>query len=482
MRYSTTVRMKDFLGLYQDGDGIGISPRYALEAVNVETPGGVLGSVARSRYNWAILTSPMTTLMHLHRRWHANENEKDVLLACGGGRLYYKLPTDIVWQPVYLSGQMAMFQQNDWSWVTYEINPPGANVPVDVLLMSNEKDGMFCFRGDTMTLSIVPTPKKFGVIARYAERIWGGGIEDDPDMLVYSAPFDPFNWSQNNQIPEDGAGDIMQPSWDGDSFTALRQFGSQLIAMKKRRIWRILGTDPGQYTFREQYGGGAMATNTIAVDGERILMLGGEGMLYYDGISVKPFDEPFARQVFARMNRNAFDRACACLYRDTYYCALPLDGAETNNAVLLYNTREKTWLLREGLTVCSFLPMDNMLLYTSDTVPGRYWEWGEDVRMAGTMVPAKWIGPWQERGDKALQGGWTVHLAVEAQAQMEIFITIRTEKKARTKRLKVLPGTKPRKLVFGGYGRRWRLEIACYDPVAWRIPGGIQVDAEIDGQ
>lgn len=154
---------------------------------------------------------------------------------------------------------------------------------MDVLLLSNAQDGMVCVRGDDMSVTRVETPRKFGVIARYAERIWGGAIEDDPDMLVYSAPFDPFDWSANVEIPEDGAGDILQPSWDGDSFTALMPFGSQLIALKRERVWRILGTDPGEYAFKEQYGGGAAFAGTVAVEGERMLMLGREGLLQYDG-------------------------------------------------------------------------------------------------------------------------------------------------------------------------------------------------------
>jgi len=60
----------------------------------------------------------------------------------------------------------------------------------------------------------VETPKKFGVITRHAERIWGSGIPSDPDMLVYSAPYDPLDWTANVEQPQDGAGDILQPSWD----------------------------------------------------------------------------------------------------------------------------------------------------------------------------------------------------------------------------------------------------------------------------
>ena len=220
---------------------------------------------------------------------------------------------------------------------------------------------MICVRGDTMTASLVQTPKKFGVITRYAERIWGGAITGDPDLLAYSAPFDPFDWSQNDDAPEDGAGDVMQPSWDGDSFTALTPFGDQLVALKRTRVWRILGTNPGEYAFKEQYGGGAPFSATVAVDGMRILMLGRQGVLCYDGESVIPFQQTFAKGVFARMNRSALDNAVACMWRNTYYLALPLDEATANNAVLMYNTEEQTWLLRDDVSVESFLPTEEAL-------------------------------------------------------------------------------------------------------------------------
>jgi hypothetical protein len=124
---------------------------------------------------------------------------------------------------------------------------------------------MYCLYGDTLDVAPVETPKRFGVLARYNERIWGSGITGDPDMLVYSAPYDPFDWEAQIEIPEDGAGDIQVPTWDGDSFVALRQYGSDLIALKRNSIWRVYGTNPGEFTVQRQYGGGALVENTVAV-------------------------------------------------------------------------------------------------------------------------------------------------------------------------------------------------------------------------
>lgn len=493
--YDASARIPEFRGLMQYGDGINADPRYAVVARNMETTGGVLQPAAACTLLAASLPAPIETLARLHRRWYTGNESKDILVAASGGKLYSMLPDANSWTELTMPEGISSYQSNVWSWVTYEINPVGSSASVDVLLLSNAVDGMVMVRGDNMTVSTVATPKRFGVIERYAERIWGGAITDDPDMLVYSTPFDPTNWTANVEQPADGAGDINQPSWDGDSFTALRAFGSQLIAFKKTRVWRILGTDPGEYTFKEQYGGGAPYSATIAVDSERIFMLTNQGIVVYDGLAVSPFQQEYAEQVFDRMNTSALDKACACVWHGKLYCALPLDGSPINNAVLVYNTVDNTWLLREDVSVESFLTTDDAIWFTSATTPGRVWLWREDSWETGAATDraCQWVSPWNDLGLKnVVKGGFEVYLLCEVQTEpVTLSISIQTEKKVKTKQYTVQPltaeqiakdkGFKQKRLHFGGTGRRFRLMInAPAGTPAWRIIGGIQIVAEID--
>lgn len=484
--YSGTVSIPEFKGLNQYGDGIGIDPRFAVESVNALTTDGVLRPMAKCEQHKATLGSPIETLARLYRRWHTVDAEKEVLIAASDGQLYWMLPGGVQWTKIALpSGWIGTrYQQSRWSYVTYEINPEGSEAPVDVMLLSNARDGMICIRGDNMTASVVSTPKKFGVIARYAERVWGGAIEDDPDMLVYSAPYDPFDWSQNDEIPEDGAGDVMQPSWDGDSFQALTPFGSQLMAFKRTRVWRILGTNPGEYTFKEQYGGGTAYPNTVAVDGARILMLGREGLLQYNGESVDPYYQDYAQDVWARMNPMALGKAFGVMFGHTYYCALPLDGSQDNNAVLMYNTEEHTWLLREGIEVEAFLPTEDALYFTSATTPGRLWVWQEDG--GGAVETMRWVSGWQDFGRlNVTKGSFTLYMAVECSRKVELRVGIQTEKKLKSKTVVFSPpadgsGPKQRRLSFGGSGRRFRLIVESSGAEPWKLAGGVQIEAETD--
>lgn len=490
--YDAVTRIPQFLGLLQYGNEGSSNPCYARECKNMMTPGGVLQPAAVPVELAPQLAQPIETLARFYRRWYAEENEKEVLVAASGGKLYMMCPNDDpapeTWTELSFPAGVETYQSNKWSWATYEINEEGAN-PVDILLLSNALDGMIYVRGDTLNVVTVQTPYKFGVIARYAERIWGGACIDEPDLLAYSVPFDPTNWESNPEIPEDGGGDIRQPSWDGDSFTQLVQFGQQLICFKKNRVWRVLGTDPGEYTFREQYGGGAQYPNTVVVADEYILMLSDDGPLRYDGLSASAFQQSYAKDIYAKMNKAFLSNASACLFKGNYYLSFPTNESEYNNAVLIYNTLENTWLVRDDICVERFLPSPDSLYFTSSTAPGKIFKYIENGWESNGVAtsPCKWVGQWNDLNYKDYsKGGFTVYLTAECREKTKIDISIQTEKKTKTKTYTVSPNepgkeAKQKRIFFGGRGRRYRVIIESNGSEMWRLISGIQIQSEIDG-
>lgn len=506
--YDADVFISAFAGLHQYGDGMGGDVRFAVDEKNVETPAGVLQPAAAPEILNYSFSSKIETLAHLYRRWYSGTGDKDVLFAATAGKLYYLIESSQQgWQQLAFPTGVTAYQSNVWSWVAYEINPEGSTASVDVLLMSNAKDGMIMIRGDNFSVEAVETPKKFGVIERYAERIWGGAIDDDPDMLVYSAPFDPTDWKSRNDDPdpndpwqeegepEDGAGDLTQPSWDGDSFTALRAFGSQLIAFKRTRVWRILGVYPGEYTFKEQYGGGAPYFNTIAVDTERILMMDKDGLNTYDGLAVTPSSRAQIEELWRTVNKAALDQMCAALYKQRYYVAFPVGTSTVNNAMLIFDFRDGTVLYYTDISIESFLAAEDSLYATSSTLPGkimriRYDSWA--LGEANTN-PTKWVTPWMDFGYKSIKkGGFELYFTPEVQdTAVTLIFSVQTEKKTKTKQFTVQPlsatertagkNHQQKRLHFGGTGRRFRVIIETSGSSApWRLIGGLQMVVETD--
>lgn len=491
--YETNVTIPSFAGINQAGDGYNQSMRYAREMENVRVTGGIFTPMRQGIEHWAAVSEPILTLAYLPRRWNYGgpgdlPQTGTLLVAFTATGIYLKTIDNLVstitglWHNAYTVPDEP--EEDDFlggavSWLTYEVNTDSqgepTTTPVDVLLFSNQESGMFMLRADDLTITKVETPKNFGIIARYNERIWGTAIQHDPDMLMYSAPYDFTDWEQNTQIPEDGAGDIQVPTWDGDSFISLEQVGSDLVAFKKNSIWRIYGTNPGEFTIQQQYGAGTIEANTVAVANQMVYMLGHDGLMRYDGTTTVPYHQDALKEVMGRMTKTATPFGAM---RGTTYClAIPIDGSAVCNAVVEYDTLEYTFALRTGLFVSSFLPYDGALYYTSAYAPGRVFEMRDDK---GLPLPTVWKSGYQDLGLKnSTKSAFLLYMTVDAETPFELQLGLRTEKKLKQKTVTVKPG-KPLRVHLNNQGRYFRLEIQCYSAVPFSIMGGARIDLELD--
>ena len=529
--YDADVWVEEFRGLNQAEENLNGDIRYASEAVNVETPKGVLQPHAGFEFLGgepaAFDNVRIETIARFYRRWYDGDGDKEWLVCCAGGKFYYKQAhSHYPWFEIKLPTGVTAFNSSVWSWVTYEENVEGVNHPVDILLLSNDQDGLIKISppdrpstwNDTkeftwedieagtweealspkwaITRVAIPGNKKLGIIERHAERIWGGAIAGEPDMLMYSRPYDPLDWSiaGNAEEPEDGGGSIQQPSWDGDSFTALKTFGDQLLAFKKHKVWRVMGTNPGEYTFTEQYGGGAPYPFTVAVDVEKVLLADQDGLQIYDGMSVQPFGKDMFKEIWKTINLAALDQMCGALFKNRYYLAFPVNGSEVNNAFLILNQDDNTILYYDDVNIESLIPAETELYATSSTIPGKvlilkYDSWDTGVTSG---EKTKWVSPWIDFGYKRIQkGGFDLYFVPEVKDQaVTLKISVQTEKKTKTKEYIVSPLTEEqrtaqkehrgKRLHFGGSGRRFRFMIESDGTAPWRLVGGLQLVVETD--
>ena len=490
--YDTSVSVQSFAGLDQQGDGYNKSLRFAVEMENVDTTGGQF-----KPFRVGVQVGPemegktIGTLACLSRRYYVPDDQKDLLVAFADGRVYTRvLGSDDPWEVRHWYSEDGAGQTTDQgeleldtdyqSIVTYEVNKINdvdmQEGPVDVLLFTNSSDGMYCLYGHDLKIVRVTTPEKFNVISRYNERIWGTGIPEMQDWLYYSSPFDPFDWEKNQEIPEDGAGYFASPSWDGDYFLALYPYGSQLLAFKKNTIWKIIGTDPGEFIVRAQFGPGTVVPNTIAVSGAYAFMLGYTGIVRYDGSQSVTYQQENVRTLFNRVNYDAISGACAVMQDRTYLLALPIDGSSVNNAILAFNSRENTFTLRTGIYVRSFLAVEDRIYYTSSIAPGRVMELCEE----GDALPVLWKSGMQDLGLKSsVKSSFQFYFMAEAETPFDLVIGIQTEKKLKQKILRVKPG-KSTKITINVQGRYFQLILSSRTIIPFKIVGGFKLDMELD--
>lgn len=469
--YETDADIPSFAGINTGTDGYNMSMRYAINEYNVNTEGGGFTQMRKGTPVPLGLPTGIDTIAVLHRRFDAEA--PDLLVAISGGRVYTKkLDGDDMWVIRYDG-----LHESECSYVTYEVTREGEDDPVDVLIFTNSYDGMFIMYGDTLAVEAVSTPYKFGIICRSNERIWGTAIHGKPDTLVYSAPYNPMDWASNEDIPEDGGGEIQQPSWDGDSFIALRSYGTALLAFKKNSVWRVSGTNPGSYVMREQFGGGTVEADTIVVNQSLVYMMGFDGILRYDGNGSYPFQwQALSGLLQRRLNFSARNRMCATMRQQKYLLAFPMDDSDYCNAVLEYNPTDQTFLLRTGIDVSKFLTYMGRVWYVSAKAPGILYEMDEQ----GECLPIKWVSAYQDLGIKgSVKSAFTAYFTCEADGRFPLTVGIRTEKKVKKKNLVITPG-KPVKTNINVSGRYFRVEIESDSRIPFRINGGMRFHMELD--
>lgn len=499
--YETQVKCTTFAGLYEGGDGYNVDLKYAVKgSKNFDVRGGTLTPMAAPvPFTPAGQAASGTmTLMCVNRRYQWDEQEHvtvadiNYFLVAAGTKLYLYDPSAV--SPAWTEISGVIITNPNFDFITYEVNfrdvggtPTATPAPVDVLLFTNPDDGMFIFYTDDQTVqpvTIQPDPNqdplKFGFLCRHYERIWASGVKDRPDTLFYSAINDPLDWAANTDAPEEGAGDIDQPSWDGDRFVALRTYGSYVLAIKKQKVWRILGTNPGEYTLKEQFGGGTIVENTVAIHDNMVIMLGYEGLMYYNGANVAAFQHQTIQDLLKRVNKANVGKATGCVCGDIYYLAVPLDNSTVNNCLIEYDFQERAFSIRENVSVTNFLVWDGVLYSVGvENSNFRVYKITHGDVTGASYLPIQYVSAWQDLGRRDVtKSAFDIYLI--SPTGMEITVGVETNKKKKTKTV-TLPAGKPKRVHLNTVGRYFRfiLETAATN-AWWNLAGGYSAKLELD--
>lgn len=471
------LSVPQFYGINQAQERVGMG--YATWAENIDTRYGRLQTAAGFMAYTPDLGEAIVTMARFHRRFYSVVSERDVLVAATDSKVYVLVEGAVspTWKLVYSAAT-----SGSWDYVAYEDYRDNAETPVDILLMTNAQDGMISIWGDDLSAATVETPAKFGALTRYKERIFGTAATDEPDRIWYSAPFNPRDWKQNATVPEDGGGFLDYPSWDGDSFVALRPFGGYLLAFKQRLICLISGADPGEFTMREGYGtDGPLSENTVVINETAAFFLTTSGIGLFDGNTIKMLSRDIISAIASRINIKAISTASAAIYDGVYFCAVPLDQSTVPNAIIEYDTERGTFMLRTGFTVGALLKGSGSLLLTTRSVPDRVCKWSSGTTYGGEPINAVWESPWTDMDAKeTTKSGFRIRCLAEGFGPIDF--SIQTERKTKTKTIPIpTPETVKKKPVqknISNRGRQFRFKIESN--TRFSISTGIQIETELD--
>lgn len=475
-------------GVYQAAGDTNVNVEYAYRAENMRTERGLLATAYGTSLAFPSVGAPIETLTRFYRR--TRPDDPDVYVAAAGGKIYtYTLGTEgwVERGTGYLS--------NRWSYVTYEAVVDGNTV--DILIMSNDKDGMVAVYGNDLhvekkelALGVGYESVKFANLSRYAERIWGTGAPGYPDSIFYSRAYDPFDWTNTDEIPSNNGGVINQPTWDGDSFAALEPFGGYLLAIKRNTLFEIRGTDPDTFTVTQGYGtDGPLQPRTICTDRMQTLFLSQGGIGLYDGSSMRLLSRDALYETMRMRMTGTDEKSTACICDHRYFLALrvrenPGDVIVENNAVVEYDIERGTFMIRTGIRVKDFFTLDGVVYYTQAEEPYAVLSYDdpEAIGYNGTPMQTLWETAWLDLGKAYRKSDFVLRFTADADADdVPVDITIITDRGEKTKTVLLQKDRRDYRVKIQQKGVRIRLRIASGRRAAgWRIYGGVQVEYGID--
>ncbi len=262
------------------------------------------------------------------------------------------------------------------------------------IIASNE--GMFVYDGVSLPYEVENAPHVTSMTL-HSERLFVT-VDGEKNSVWFSDDLDPTNWT----LSLEGGGFIQMLDERG-KINKVVGFSNYVYCFRDYGISRISG-------YGEQLGfsvsnlfvsGGRIYEGSVALCGDRIIMLAEDGLYAFDGVSTT--------KILSNLDGliESGNDACALYYGGKYYLSFRRkrnaetvgceSGSYKNNAMLVYEVEEGKYSLSRGMDVATFSKVDGVgvLAVTRDGRVGLVEKCGA---LYGESLMKKWVIPKSDLG------------------------------------------------------------------------------------
>ncbi len=316
-------------------------------------------------------------------------------------------------------------------------------------------------------------------VALYYSRLFSAGDPNHPSRLYWSQPPGDTrtveDWSMDEASDMTGGGHVEIGQTSSDPIVGLCALSNQLIIFKSSSIYRLLGDRPTNYRITSVNKDVEHMVNTARVShGDIPYWLTRGGLYYHDGQSANlPASSRQIRDILANAN---LETCKAAENRDRLYFSIRQGESEHDNAIIVYDLKERTYMLRNGFNVVDICAYDGTLYMINDQ---RYvYQWDKSTTYDGEHIEAYWHTPFTDAGamsiTKALK---TLYLRGEGGI---VQIRYRIGRFEETKTYQMPEDTgEPIRIPLRNEGRAFGMKIFNEAGSWFRIMGGVDLRFEM---
>lgn len=292
----------------------------------------------------------------------------------------------------------------------------------------------------------------------FVSRLFSAGDPSHPSRLYWSQPPGDTrtieDWSMDEASDQTGGGFVEVGTTSSDPIVGLCSLSSQLIIYKESSVYRLLGDRPTNFRIVQVNRDIERTVNTaIIANGDVPYWLTKAGMYYHDGQQAHL--TPTARQIHTILENVSLATTKSCENLDRLYFTCRAASEGKDDTIIVYDLRDRTYLLRNGFEVIDICAYDGNLYSINSN---RYvYRWDRNAKTYdGGRIDAYWNTPFTDLQAKTVvKAPYYIYLRGEGEI-VKIDLAIGKQKQHRTYQIPIetgdvlkIPLTKDEGRVFG---------------------------------
>ena len=315
----------------------------------------------------------------------------------------------------------------------------------------------------------------------FVSRLFSAGDPSHPSRLYWSQPPGDTrtieDWSMDEASDATGGGFVEVGNTSSDPITGLCALSNQLIIFKESSVYRLLGDRPTNFRILQVNKDIEKTVNTaIIANGDVPYWMTKAGLYYHDGQQAHL--TPTARQIHTILENVSLSTCKSCENMDRLYFTCKAGTGNTDDTIIVYDLRDRTYLIRNGFNVIDICAYDGSLYSINDN---RYvYVWEKSARTYdGAPIDAYWYTPFTDLQMKTgVKAPFYIYLRGEGET-VKIDLIIGKQKQHRMYQIPVEAGDVLKIPLFKDEGRVFGMRIYNQSGSWFRIMGGMELLYEL---
>ena len=391
--------IKDFGGIDQSRDPGRISEENSPDACNMDTTDG---NLAVGKGFVKHMTEPVPGAGPIRRLyiWRGLVSYRYVVVAGNTVYGYNDFDKTPAWRAIYTYEEIENdpFYGTRWDFLETKIGD------VDYLIIANGERQLIKWDGESEKAELFGSAEKasnlpVNYLAMHYSRLFSAGDPEHPSRLYWSCPPGTNSadnvrtiedWSRDDASENTSGGHVEVGNTSNEPITGICALSNQLIIFKRNSIYRLLGDRPSNYRIYQVYAETEeMSDESITLYGDIPFWLTKNGLYYFDGQTAQRMVN--AQNVREILKAAKIQFAKGAKNDDKLFFTIRQNDADTENAMIIYDVPNRTYMLRNGFTVADIFATGGTLYLINEK---RYiYRWGEGDTYDGDLIEAYWNTP-----------------------------------------------------------------------------------------